>query len=80
MGEGSKLSRCSDLTEIRFAASRNHRHMKHHVLPAVLVVRTDDDKCLEGKVEMTIKRLFMYILIYKHYSLLFSSSQLYCAS
>ena len=66
MDEESKLSCCSGLTEIRFAASRTHRHVQHHVLPAILVVRRHDDTCLEGKVEITIKRLLIYILISKH--------------
>ena len=66
MDEKWKLSCCSGLTGIRLGASRTHRHVQHHVLPAVLVVSTDDDTCLERKVEMTIKRLFIYILISKH--------------
>jgi hypothetical protein len=67
MDEESKLSCFSGLTEIRFGASRTHRHVQHHVLPAVLVVCTEDDTCLEGKVGTRIKRLSrIYIFISKH--------------
>jgi len=67
MDEELKLSCCSGLTEIRFGASRSQRHVQHHVLPAVLVFRTDGDTCLEGKVGTTIKRVsHIYTFISQH--------------